>query len=326
MRILVTGADGLLGSNLVRVLLERGHQLRALVQRGRRPATIQELDIELVEGDLLDYQSLREAGKGVEAIYHLAAHTGIWPSRSEIVNQVNIDGTRNVLQLAREIEVWRMIYVGTANTFGFGTRENPGREERPYVGARYGLDYMDSKYKAHQLVMQAVGEGLPVVVVNPTFMLGPYDSGPSSGAMVLAIYRGEVPGYTPGGRNFICVKDAAIGIANALDKGRIGECYIIGNRNLFYREAFELIADTLGVKRPKLPMPGFLVLTYGWVSENVARLLGKKPKVSYPMAKISCDTHFFTAEKAVRELELPQSPIEEGILESLHWMKSNGLV
>jgi dihydroflavonol-4-reductase len=326
MKILVTGADGLLGSNLVRVLLNRGHQLRALVQKGRLPKTIQDLDIELVEGDLLDPESLKKAGAGIDAIFHVAAHTGIWPSRSEIVNRVNIEGTTNMLALAKSIGVKRMVYVGTANTFGFGSKDQPGKEGTPYKGAQYGLDYMDSKYKAHQVVESYIREGLPVVIVNPTFMLGPYDSAPSSGAMVLAVYKEQVPGYAPGGRNYICVKDAAVGIANALEKGRIGESYIIGNRNMSYKEAFTLMADTLGVKAPKLPMPKFLVLSYGLINQTLAKLAGKKPKVSYPMAKISCDTHYFTAEKAVRELGLPQSPIEEGIRESLQWMKENGMV
>jgi len=325
MKILVTGADGLLGSNLVRVLLERGHQIRALIQRGRQAKTIEGLNIEQIEGDILDREGLQQAGQGVDAIYHLAAHTGIYPSRSEAVNRVNIDGTRNMLELAKEIGVQRMVYVGTANTFSFGTKEQPGREGTPYKGARYGLDYMDSKHKAQQLVMQYVKEGLPAVIVNPTFMLGPYDSAPSSGAMILAIYRGEVPGYAPGGRNYICVKDAAVGIANALEKGKIGECYIIGNKNMSYKEAFTVIANTLGVKPPKLPLPKPVVLSYGLINQAIAKAIGKKPKVTYPMARISCDTHYFTAEKAVKELELPQSPIEEGIRDSISWMKSNGI-
>lgn len=325
MKITITGADGLLGSNLVRVLLERGHQIRALVHHGRHPKTILDLDIELVEGDILNLESLRRAAEGTEAIFHLAAHTGTWPSRSEIVRKVNIDGTKNVLSVAKEMSVKRMIYVGTASTFGFGTKENPGKEGNPYKSGRYGMDYLDSKYMAHQLVMQAIGEGLPAVVLNPTFMLGPYDSAPSSGAMVLAIYKEMLPGYAPGGRNFVCVKDAAIGISNALEKGRIGECYIIGNKNMSYQEVFSLMADTLGVKRPSTRMPKSLVLAYGLLAHGIAKLLGNSPKVSYPMAKISCDSHYYTAEKAVKELDLPQSPIEEGILECINWMKSNGI-
>jgi len=213
MKIFVTGGDGLLGSNLVRELLDKWHELSVLVQPGREVNTLNGLSLEKAEGDLLDFESLGAAAKEVEAIFHVAASTSIWPSRSEMVNKVNIEGTRNILRLAKELDVKRLVHVGTANTFGFGTMENPGREDTEYMGLQYGLDCMDSKWKAHQLVMEAVKEGVLAVVVNPTFMLGAYDSAPSSGAMILAVYATKLPFYAPGGRNYICVKDAAKGIA-----------------------------------------------------------------------------------------------------------------
>jgi dihydroflavonol-4-reductase len=326
MKIFLTGGDGLLGSNLVRELLKKGHELKVLVQPGRQTITLDGLDIERIEGDLLDINSLTKAAEGAEAIYHVAASTSIWPSRNEIVNKVNIEGTQNIITLAKKLEVKKLVYVGTANSFSFGTKEKPGIEGTPYIASKYGLDYMDSKFKAHQLIDEAVKDGVPAVVVNPTFMLGAYDSMPSSGAMVLAVYKQDVPGFAPGGRNYICVKDAAIGIANALDKGRVGESYIIGNKNMSYKEAFTLMAETLKVKPPKIPMPKAAVLAYGKVSMWIFKLTGKKPVVSYPMAKIACDTHYFSAAKAVKELGLPQSPIEEGIKECFDWLDKNGYI
>ena len=326
MNIFITGGDGFLGSNLVRELLSKGHELRVLVQPGRAVSTLDGLNLKKVEGDLLNFESLKSAAGEVDAIYHIAANTSIWPSRSKLVNDINIEGTRNIIQLAKELNVKKLVYVGTANTFSFGSKENPGREGTPYKGLQYGLDYMDSKYKAHQLVMEAVKDGLPAVVVNPTFMLGAYDSGPSSGAMILAVHSQKLPGYAPGGRNFICVKDAAKGIANALEKGRVGESYIIGNENLSYKEAFGKMAAELGVKAPGLGFPKWILLVYGMLGSFISGITGKKPTVSYPMAKIACDGHYFSAEKAVRELDLPQSPIEEGIREGFKWMKENGYV
>jgi dihydroflavonol-4-reductase len=326
MKLFITGGDGFLGSNLVRELLSKGHELRIFVQPGRAVSTLDGLNLEKVEGDLLNFESIKAAAGEVDAIYHIAANTSIWPSRSKIVNDINIEGTRNIIRLAKELKVKKLIYVGTANTFSFGSKENPGREGTPYKGLQYGLDYMDSKYKAHQLVMEAVKDGVPAVVVNPTFMLGAYDSGPSSGAMILAVHSQKLPGYAPGGRNFICVKDAAKGIANALEKGRVGESYIIGNENLSYKEAFGKMAAELGVKAPGLSFPKWVLLIYGMIGSFVSGITGKKPTVSYPMAKIACDGHYFSAEKAVRELELPQSPIEEGIREGFAWLKSNGYV
>jgi dihydroflavonol-4-reductase len=184
---------------------------------------------------------------------------------------------------------------------------------------------MDSKYNAQQFILKEVKEnGLPAVIVNPTFMFGPYDSNPSSGAMIVALYNGKVPGYTKGGRNYVCVKDAAVAIANALTKGRIGECYILGNQNLSYKEAFGKIAATIDVKPPALPIPGVFAKLYGGIGSAIGKISGKTPAISYPLARIACDEHYFSPAKAVRELELPQTPIDKGIKECFEWLKENG--
>lgn len=325
MKILVTGADGLLGSNLVRELLGRGHQVRAFVQPGRQQKTLEGLTLEKFPGNLLNADEVIKAAEGCNAVIHCAANTSVWPVRSEIVNRVNIEGTKNIIQAVQKNKVQRMIYVGTANSFGFGSKENPGVEGNPYKSATYGLDYMDSKYKAQQLILNEVKENsLPAIIVNPTFMFGPYDSNPSSGAMIVALYKGKVPGYTTGGRNYVCAKDAATAIANALTKGRVGECYILGNQNLSYKEAFGKIASTIGVKAPAIAIPASFAKLYGRVGSLIGKIGGKAPAISYPLSRIACDEHYFSPAKAVRELELPQTPVETGIKECFEWLKENG--
>jgi len=325
MKILVTGADGLLGSNLVRELLKRGYSIRAFVQPGRQQKTIEGLSIEKFSGNLLNRDEVEKATEGCNAIIHCAASTSVWPTRAEIITTVNIEGTRNIIEAVKKNKLERLIYVGTANSFGFGSKEKPGVEGNPYRSEIYGLDYMDSKYKAQRLILTEVNENaLPAVIVNPTFMFGPYDSTPSSGAMIVALHKGKVPGYTSGGRNYVCAKDAAIAIANALTKGRLGECYILGNQNLSYREAFEKIATTIGVKPPSLQIPSVFAKLYGSIGSLTGVLSGKAPAVSYPLARIACDEHYYTASKAVKELELPQTPVEVGIKESFEWLRENG--
>lgn len=325
MKILVTGADGLLGSNLVRELLRRGHSLRAFVQPSRQQKTLEGLTIEKFSGDLLNAEEVIKAAEGCEAVIHCAASTSVWPIRSEIVNTVNIEGTKSIIKAVQQNNIQRMIYVGTANSFGFGSKENPGVEGNPYKSATYGLDYMDSKFKAQQVILKEVQENsLPAVIVNPTFMFGPYDSNPSSGAMIVALFKGKVPGYTSGGRNYLCAKDAAVAIANALTKGRIGECYILGNQNLSYKEAFEKIAATIGVKPPGIAIPAVFAKLYGRIGSLIGNISGKAPAISYPLSRIACDEHYFSPAKAVHELELPQTPIETGIKECFDWLKENG--
>jgi dihydroflavonol-4-reductase len=325
MKILVTGADGMLGSNLVRELLERKYAVRAFLMPGSKAPTLQGLAIEITYGDLLQEQQLFAAASGCDVIIHTAANTNIWPNRSDIVRKVNIEGTRNVINAALSAKVTRMIYVGTANSFGFGSKENPGDEQQPYCSDKYGLDYMDSKYEAQQLVLDAVKtRGLPALIINPTFMWGPFDSKPGAGAMILAIYQGKVPAFAPGGRNYIYVKDVAVAIANAVEKGTKGHCYIAGNENLNYKEVFAKIAKVVGVKAPAVRIPAFVTKAYGWVGTAVANIVGTAPTVSYAMAQISCDEHYFSGQKAVQELGMPQTDIEVGIRECFEWLKANG--
>lgn len=325
MKILVTGADGLLGSNLVRELISRGHTVRAFVQPKRQQKTLEGLPIEKFQGDLLNRNEVIEAAKSCDAIIHCAASTSVWPTRNDFINKVNIDGTKSITEAVKQNKIQRFVYVGTANSFGFGSKQKPGVEGNPYKSAHYGLDYMDSKYKAQQFILNEVKEnGLSAVIVNPTFMFGPYDSNPSSGAMIVALYKGKVPGYTTGGRNYVCAKDAAFAIANALTKGRIGECYILGNQNLSYKEAFGKIAATIGVKPPGIPIPSAFAKVYGLIGSLLGKVSGKAPAISYPLSQIACDEHYFSAAKAVKELELPQTPIEVGIKDCFEWLKENG--
>jgi len=325
MKILVTGADGLLGSNLVRELLSRRHEIRAFVQPGRQQVTLEGLAIEKFAGNLLSTEEVVQSAEGCDAIIHCAASTAVWPIRSEIINKVNIDGTKNIIQAVYKNKVQRLIYVGTANSFGFGSKDQPGIEGNPYKSATYGLDYMDSKYKAMQVVLEEVKKNsLPAVVVNPTFMFGPYDSTPSSGAMIVALYKGKVPGYTSGGRNYLCAKDAAVAIANALTQGRVGECYILGNENLSYKEIFTKISSTIGVKPPSLSIPSVFAKLYGHIGSLIGTITGKAPAVSYPLSRIASDEHYYSPVKARKELGLPQTPVETGIRESFEWLKENG--
>ncbi len=327
MKVLVTGADGLLGSNLVRELIDRGHEVSVFLLPNSQAKSLDGLPIKRFFGNILEIDTLLPALAKQEALIHAAANTNIWPSRSEIVRKVNIEGTQNVIEATLRQQIKRMIYIGTANSFGFGSKSRPGTEIQPYASSRYGLDYMDSKYEAQQLILDAVRDRqLPALIVNPTFMLGPYDSKPSAGAMILAIYHRKVPGFAPGGRNYIYVKDVATAIANGLEKGRIGECYIAGNTNLSYREMFTRIAKIVKVKPPKVGFPAFILHLYGGIGSLVGKLTRRAPTVSYPMALISCDEHYFNAQKAVEELDMPQTSIDQAIQESFEWLNDNGYV
>lgn len=326
MRVIVTGPDGVLGSNLIRELIERDYQVSVLLLEGTTSKTLDGLDINKFYGNILDKDSLNAAFSGHDVVIHCAASTSIYPARDPFINKVNIEGTENVIQAIKDNNVKRLVYVGTANSFGNGSSlDDLGDETNEYTAHKYGLDYMDSKKKAQDLLLDAVKkDGLPAIVVNPTFMIGPYDSKPSSGTMVLAIYNGKVPGYTRGGKNYIAAKDAAVAIANGITMGRIGECYILGNENLSYKDAFEKIAQSIGGKAPKLGMSNFIMRAYGSINSFLAKMFRYKPAVTKELAAISCDNFYYSADKARKELQLPSTPMEVAFKECFEWYTDNG--
>ncbi len=324
--VLLTGATGFLGSHLLAELRRRNYRVRALVRNPAAPLPADALT-EAVTGDCTDPVAVARAIDGCEFVIHAAALAQVNPARNPAVWTANLTGTETLLAAARQVALTRFVYVGTANAFGFGTREKPGDETRPYVGHRYGSDYMDSKRAATERVEQAVrNEGLPAVLVHPTFMLGPLDRKPTSGQMLLELHRGRVVGYPAGGKNYVHVRDVAVATVNALTQGRIGESYILGNQNLSYREAFALMARIMQVPPPRWPIPPALAQLYGHGCDLWTRLSGRSAPVNAAMVAVANDGHYFSSQKAIQELGLPQTPIEQAIDEAYRWFKQNGYV
>ncbi len=325
VKVLVTGPDGLLGSNLIRELLNRGYSVTAMMENDKKSLTIENLPIQRIVANLLNTQDIINATVGVDIVIHCAASTSMFPARSEIINKVNIGGTQNIVDACKKNKVKRLIYVGTANSFGSGNLHNLGTEKNLYSSEHYGLDYMDSKYKAQLIVLENAKNGsLNAIVVNPTFMIGPFDSRPSSGEMLLSVYKRKIPGYTLGGKNFIAVKDVAVAITNAITNARNGECYILGNENLTYKQAFEKIAKTIGVNPPRLKFPTKAVLAFGKINSFLATTFKYTTKMPYELTLLSSEIHYYSSAKARDELGLPQIPIEVAIKDCFEWFLENG--
>jgi len=325
VKVLVSGPDGLLGSNLIRELLNRGYSVTAMMENDKKSLTIQNLPIQRIVANLLNTQDIINATVGVDIVIHCAASTSMFPARSEIINKVNIGGTQNIVDACKKNKVKRLIYVGTANSFGSGNLHNLGTEKNLYSSEHYGLDYMDSKYKAQLIVLENAKNGsLNAIVVNPTFMIGPFDSRPSSGEMLLSVYKRKIPGYTLGGKNFIAVKDVAVAITNAITNARNGECYILGNENLTYKQAFEKIAKTIGVNPPRIKFPTKAVLAFGKINSFLATTFKYTTKMPYELTLLSSEIHYYSSAKARDELGLPQTPIEVAIKDCFEWFLENG--
>lgn len=323
MKILLTGADGLLGSNLCRELLKRNHTITALLFSETAPSLgIEGLPIHRIYGNIVDKTCVKDAVAGHDIVIHAAASTQVYPARSPIIHEVNVKGTANIIYACLFHRVKRLIHVGTANSFSPGSISDPGNEDGPFTGHHYGLDYIDTKYEAQQLVLEAVNKyQLNAVIVNPVFMIGPYDSKPSSGALILALYNKKIPAYSSGSKSYIAVKDAAIAIANAITLGQTGQCYILSNFHLSHKDALQLMADTIGVRPPSIPMPDFIVKWYGKFSSMFGKLTGKTPTLSSELALISCEAHCYSGEKARNQLNMPCTDLRIAVSECFQWFK-----
>ena len=324
MRILITGADGMLGSNLVRLLIDRGHEVSVLIHPSSRSGTLEGLRITRHPGDILKPSTLNSAVAGNDAVIHAAASTSIWPSRSEIVRRINIDGTRNMIESEMECNIKRMIYIGS----GISVNVNGvSAGKYAFPAAKYGLDYIDSKYEALQLVLDAVKtRGLPALAILPTFMIGPYDSLPGSGKIILALAQGRVKFHTNGGKNFIHVRDVATAIANSLEMGRIGAFYITGNENLTYQTFFRKVSRIVGQPESKVLVPDWVVKAIGLGGSLSGKILNKKPLLTYPVARLFCVRQFVYSDTALEELQMPKTDIDTAIEDCYNWFIENAYI
>ncbi len=323
--VLLTGANGFLGGHLCRQLLSRGYAVRAFVRADSDQRALAGLPLDVWTGDLRDPANVRAATYGCDFIIHAGAVAQVNPARSQTIVDVNVGGTAAVLTAALQAGVERVVFVGTANVFGFGTKKKPGDELYPYMGKRYGLDYIDSKRAATDLVLQSVRQDdLPAILVHPTFMIGPVDYKITSNALLLALYKNQLAGIPAGGKNYVHVDDVAAATINALTMGRIGQSYILGNQNLSYREAFALMADVMHTRLPTLFVPPVLAATIGRVSDWKTWLTGQLAQVNSSMTAVANDGHYFSAKRAVEELQLPQTPIRVAIEEAFAWFQQEG--
>jgi dihydroflavonol-4-reductase len=326
MRVLVLGATGLLGSNLVRALLDQGNEVRALIRPGNPAPTLADLPLDRVHGDLNDAESLARACDGIRIVYHAA---GYYPSATipvETAVEHGMTHTRNVLSAVRRSTVDRLVFTSALTTIGFPSE--PGTlatEASPFVSRFPKNPYLMSKAAMEKTMLEAAKEGVPVVVVNPTACYGPYDSKPTSGAQILMIAKRLMPAYVQAPVNAIDVRDVADGMIRAATRGRIGERYILGHWNTTQKALGELMARVAGVRAPKIPVP-FAVARYGskigdWAFRTVLRRPAPVPGFFVEMLQ---HMQHYDCSKAIRELDYPRHPVEGAIRDALQWFRTNG--
>lgn len=330
MTVLVTGATGFLGSAVARTLLQDGHKVRCLVRKGSDLSNLVGLPLDYAQGDVTDLDAVRLAVQGCDKVIHLAAIYSHWMRDYGPMYRVNVNGTHKVLTACREAGVSKVVHVSSVAALGAhsGPGRPPANETVEFNLARAGAPYFLTKHLSEQVALDFAAKGLPLTIVNPTVILGPNDRLPTpSGAMILHVLKGRMPGYIRGGMNLVDVRDCARGTVNALERGRVGEKYILGNRNVEMKEFFDLIVRVAGFgTSPRIKFPVFMAVQSAHLEELMAWLTGKPPVNTAAWVRVGSEYLWWDSSKAVRELGLPQRPAEESIADAITWFRAKGLL
>jgi dihydroflavonol-4-reductase len=327
MKALVTGGTGFIGAHVVRALLARGAAVRCLVRASSRIDNLSGLDIELARGDLCAPESLEGAIRGVDVVFHCAADYRLYARDPAALYAVNVEGTRSLLALADKHGIERFVYTSSVGALGLENDGTPADERTPVRRRDLVGHYKRSKFDAEQVAFAWANRGFPVILVNPSTPVGELDIKPTpTGRLIVDFLDGKLPAYVDTGLNLIDVRDVAEGHLLAADHGKPGERYILGHRNVELRRLLEMLSSLTGRPAPKLKLPHWVPIGFAALDTASARLLGREPRVALDAARLSRKRMYFDASKAVRELGLPQSPIEDALRRAVGWFRENGYV
>jgi dihydroflavonol-4-reductase len=323
--VLVTGGTGFVGANLVRELLAAGAAVRVLVRRGSDRRALDGLSVDVVEGDVRQPATLGAAVRGIGTLFHVAADYRLWAPDPEALFRTNVDGTRAILTAAGEAGVRRIVYTSTVGALGLPADGRPGTEDTPVTLGDMVGPYKASKFIAERVALEFAQRGLPVVVVNPSAPVGPWDVKPTpTGQMIVDFLRGRMFASLDTGLNVVDVRDVARGHVLAAERGRVGEKYILGNVNLPLGEIFAILAEVTGLRPPRLRIPYAVAWTAAACMEGAARLTRSAPRVPLTAVRMAKKRMYFSPAKAVRELGLPQTDVRTALADAVDWFVEHG--
>lgn len=329
MKAMLTGATGFVGRHVLMALERRGYAVRCLVRPRQVPRRLASDRAELVEGDLTDREAVRRAVDGCQQVFHVAADYRLFARRPSEIYASNVEGTRNVLEAAAAAAVERVVYTGSVGTLGpvldTAPDDAPADETSPASLADMVGHYKRSKFVARQVAKEWAAKGLPVVLVHPSTPVGEADAKPTqTGKLVLDYLRRRIPAYVDTGLNLVDVRDVAEGHWLAAVKGRPGEEYILGHRNMSLREIFAMLEKLTGLAAPRLKLPHWLPLAVASVDTGLARILPREPWLPLEAVRLARHKMYFDSSKAVRELGLPQTPVEAALERAVGWFRAHG--
>lgn len=324
-KTLVTGASGFVGSHLVRRLITEGVEVRALARPSSRRDLLAGVPVEWIDGDLRDPGSLERACQDIHWVFHVAADYRLWAADPEEIYRSNVTGTRNLIDASRRAGVERFVYTSTVATIAV-----PREGALPSEATEAGLDemighYKRSKFLAEQEAIRAAKDGFPIVIVNPTTPVGPGDAKPTpTGRIIVDFLRGKMPAYVDTGLNLVAVEDVATGHLLAAQRGREGERYILGYRNMTLKEILDVLARISGRRPPRVRLPHAAAYMAGLADTLVSRLRGREPQIPLDGVRMSRHKMFVDSSRAVRELGFTPGPVEAALDRAVRWYSDHG--
>ena len=330
-KVLVTGASGFVGSAVARSLLARGLQVTALVRASSPRTNLDGLPLDIAVGDMIDQASVAAAARGARYLFHVAADYRMWARDPEEIVRANREGTGAVMRAAKAAGVERIVYTSSVATLGVAPgadKNDPADETHPLTPQTAIGAYKRSKVIAERLVEQMVAEeGLPAIIVNPSTPIGPRDVKPTpTGRIIVEAATGKAPAFVDTGLNLAHVDDVAEGHLLALDKGCIGERYILGGQDVTLRQMFADIAGLAGRKPPTVELPRGPLYPLAYMFEAVAQITGKEPQLTVDALNMSKRRMFFTSAKAEAELGYRARPYQEAIADAMSWFREHGYI
>ncbi len=324
-RVFVTGGTGFVGSHVIKRLIARGDHVVALVRPFGNPALLKGLNVETVTGDITDFDSIYSALAGIDEVYHVAADYRLWAPDPREIYYNNLGGTLNVLEASLRRGVRRVVYTSTVGCLGIPKDGSLGDEETPVTRDQLVGHYKKSKFDAQAVALEYVSKGLDVVIVNPSTPIGPGDVKPTpTGKIILDFLRGKMRAYVDTGLNFISVEDVAEGHILAAEKGLAGRKYILGNRNLSLKAFFDILSQITGRPSPSIKIPHWVAFLAAVGDSAYNGMLGKAPNIPIEGVLMARKKMFFSSDRAIEELGLKSSPIEDAVAQSVNWFTSNG--
>ena len=327
MDALVTGGTGFVGSNLARELLTAGASVRVLARPGSDRRALDGVKVEIVAGDLLDPASLARACARVDTVYHVAADYRLWAPDPAALHRVNVDGTRAILEAAGSAGARRIVYTSTVGALGIPKDGSPGTEDTPVSLADMVGPYKTSKFLAQQLALELARRGAPIVIVNPSAPIGPWDVKPTpTGQMIVDFMAGRMFATVDTGLNVVHVRDVVQGHILAAERGRVGELYVLGatRGNLSLAEIGALLAELTRRRPPRVRVPYAVAWCGAACMEAIARLTGGAPRVPLTAVRMAKKRMYFSPAKAVRDLGLPQTDVRVALRDAVEWFAAHG--